>query len=109
MCDYSLMTVPNRLANQGEELVTHRFATGSLGFASPKDLCIADAPQPRAEGIWSVIRKIFNPLPKAETVPAVCIPPGARLVLQDISTRLQRSVFVQRASGSTPHSETETA
>ena len=38
MCDYSLMAVPNRLAQEGEELVTHRFPTGSLGLASPPDL-----------------------------------------------------------------------
>ena len=35
MCDYSLMAVPNRLAQEGEDLVTHRFPTGSLGLASP--------------------------------------------------------------------------
>ena len=40
MCDYSLMAVPNRLAKEGEELVSHRFPTGSVGFASPGDLHI---------------------------------------------------------------------
>ena len=29
------MAVPNRLAQEGEELVAHRFPTGSLGLASP--------------------------------------------------------------------------
>ena len=38
MCDYSLMNVPNRLAREQEDLVAHRFPTGSLGLASPKDL-----------------------------------------------------------------------
>jgi len=38
MCDYSLMGVPNRLAQQGEYLVTHRFRTGSLGLA-PAGTC----------------------------------------------------------------------
>jgi hypothetical protein len=38
MCDYSLCGIPNRLAIEGEELVVHRFRTGSLGLASPADL-----------------------------------------------------------------------
>ena len=38
MCDYSLMAVPNRLAQEGEELVAHRFPTGSMGLASPADV-----------------------------------------------------------------------
>jgi hypothetical protein len=40
MCDYSLMGIPNRLAEEGEDLVAHRFPTGSVGFASPRDLWI---------------------------------------------------------------------
>ncbi len=28
MCDYSLMSIPNRLASEGEELVVHWFETG---------------------------------------------------------------------------------
>lgn len=35
MCDYSLFTMPNRLAAEGEELVVHRFPTG---LTSPADL-----------------------------------------------------------------------
>ena len=34
MCDYSLMSIPNRLASVGEELVVHRFETGAIGLAS---------------------------------------------------------------------------
>ena len=79
MCDYSLMAVPNRLAQEGEELVAHRFPTGSLGLASPGDLKrIADAPAPARRNFWNSLKEFFNP-PKAEPVPAVCIPPGARL------------------------------
>jgi hypothetical protein len=32
MCDYSLAGVPNRLAVEGEQLVVHRFPTGSVGL-----------------------------------------------------------------------------
>ena len=65
MCDYSLAGIPNRLAVEGEQLVVHRFSTGSLGLASP-------CPSPLSAG-----------------TPAVCIPPGARLRLRDIPEDLQ--------------------
>jgi len=94
MCDYSLMAVPNRLAREGEELVAHRFPTGSLGLASPCDLRrIADVPAPARKGFWSGLKDFFNP-PKADPVPAVCIPPGARLRMHDIPARLQHEMGV---------------
>src|ERR1700682_4061254 len=94
MCDYSLMAVPNRLAREGEELVAHRFPTGSLGLASPMDLKrAADPPVPSRKNFWRAALEFFNP-PKTEPVPAVCIPPGARLGLQDIPLRLQHDLGV---------------
>ena len=94
MCDYSLMAVPNRLAQEGEDLVAHRFPTGSLGLTSPADLKrAADPSQPARKNVWCAIREFFNP-PKTEPVPAVCIPPGARLQLQDIPVRLQHELCV---------------
>ena len=72
MCDYSLAGIPNRLAVEGEELVVHRFRTGSLGLASP---C------PSGSRWWS-------------GTPAVCIPPGARLMLLDVPKRLQHDLTV---------------
>ena len=89
MCDYSLMVVPNRLARQNEDLVAHRFPTGSLGLASPADLKRLTAPQ----SLWRVIKDFFN-TPKTDAVAAVCIPPGARLRLQDIPVRLQSELGV---------------
>ena len=77
MCDYSLMSLPNRLANEGEELVVRRFHTGAIGLA---------APCPSASRWWS-----------AKQTPAVCVPPGARLRLKDIPKRLQREVGVGHA------------
>lgn len=94
MCDYSLMAVPNRLAQEGEELVAHRFPTGSLGLASPDDLKrLASPPAPVRKSLWCTLKDFFNP-PKTEPVPAVCIPPGARLQLQDIPVRLQNDLGV---------------
>jgi len=72
MCDYSLAGIPNRLAVEGEELVVHRFRTGSLGLASP---C------PSVSRWWS-------------GTPAVCVPPGARLMLLDVPKRLRHDLAV---------------
>jgi len=91
MCDYSLMCVPNRLAQEGEDLVTHRFPTGSLGLASPADLKRAAIPSPAPRSWWASIKEFFNP-PHVPPVSAVCIPPGSRLELQDIPARLQRDL-----------------
>jgi hypothetical protein len=93
MCDYSLMAVPNRLAQEGEELVAHRFPTGSLGLASPADLKRAACPPPAAKTFWDRMKDFFNP-PKTDPVCAVCIPPGARLELQGIPVRLQHEFGV---------------
>jgi hypothetical protein len=94
MCDYSLMNVPNRLARAGEELVTHRFTTGSIGLASHLDLqANIDQPVPLKWTLWSSIRVFLNP-PALKPVPAICIPPGARLVLSDIPEQLQRETGV---------------
>lgn len=94
MCDYSLMAVPNRLAREGEDLVAHRFPTGSLGLASPDDLKRAAAPKaPAGRGFWCAVRDFFNP-PRSAPVCAVCIPPGARLRLRDIPARLQHEFGV---------------
>jgi hypothetical protein len=88
------MAVPNRLAREGEDLVAHRFPTGSMGLASPKDLRrLAEPTAPVRKSVWCVVKDFFNP-PKTEPVPAVCIPPGARLQLQDIPVRLQNDLGV---------------
>ena len=90
MCDYSLMGVPNRLAQEGETLAAYRFPTGSLGLASPDDMNRAKHPKPRPRrSFWATIREFFDP-PAAPAVPAVCIPPGARLEMQQVPGRLQK-------------------
>jgi hypothetical protein len=93
MCDYSLMAVPNRLAHEGEELVAYRFPTGSLGLASPIDIQQSICSAPVAKSFWTNVKEFFNP-PKLAPVPAVCIPPGARLQLRGISPRLQSELKI---------------
>jgi hypothetical protein len=89
MCDYSLMNVPNRLAREGEELVAHRFDSGSMGLASYADLHPnVDPSAPAKKTFWSMVKQIVE-APAASQVPAVCIPPGAHLMLRDIPEQMQ--------------------
>jgi len=78
MCDYSLAEVRSRLAIEGEDLTVYRFPTGTLGFASPAEL--EQRPEMRGWRSWFSLRQVPC---------AVCIPPGAQLVLRDIPPRLQ--------------------
>ena len=92
MCDYSLMGVPNRLAKDGEALVLYRFATGTRGFTAPESIPCPTA-STQSSGWLDVLKTLFQP-PELNAVPAVCIPPGSRLMLQEIPSDLQRSLHV---------------
>ena len=97
MCDYSLMSIPNRLAKEGEELVTYRFDSGCIGLASTSDL----QPDPigslhESRTFCSTVKEFFNPS-EAKPIPAVCIPPGALLRLMDIPEKLQREFDIGAA------------
>lgn len=83
MCDYSLQGIRNRLAEQGEILVVHRFQTGSKGLASPAIL----QPVEKPHGWMAALKRLFA-VPAEEC--AVCIPDGAQLRLSGIPERLQR-------------------
>ena len=75
MCDYSLTGIPNRLAVEGENLVIYMFRTGSKGLASP---CLP-----------------ISSLSSDKETPAVCVPPGARLLLMDIPPEVQKQLCVE--------------
>lgn len=95
MCDYSLHAIPNRLAREGEDLVTHRFPTGSIGLASPLDVMKARAEAGQPEPWWRRLRDWLNPPPvRNERIPAVCIPPGARLAMRDVPQEIQKELGV---------------
>ena len=96
MCDYSLMGVPNRLAREGEELVVYRFQTGSIGLASPDELDGLVAMKAVRKGFWTRV-KDFVCLPEPERVCAVCVPPGARLELNE-SNSAEAVVFTQTST-----------
>ena len=95
MCDYSLMSSPNRLAVSGEHLVVHRFEAGTVGLASALDLRRRqECRKAQNQGFWSRLKDFFDPQ-DIQSIPAVCIPPGARLLVQDIPARLQHECGFQ--------------
>src|SRR5262247_4130401 len=87
MCDYSLQGIRNRLAEQGETLVVHRFQTGSKGLTSPRYLQPVEKPK-----TWiSALKQLFT-VPAEEC--AVCIPDGAQMRVSGISASIQRRYAV---------------
>ena len=103
MCDYSLMSFPNRLAAEGEELLVHRFSSGAKGLAAISDLQRASVARSMRRkslrsllsGIGSLLTEIVGAADNSKSVPAVCIPPGTHLLLRDIPERLQIEVGVR--------------
>ena len=95
MCDYSLHLFPNRLGVEGEELIVHRFGGASLGLASPSDLPVLNM-ECSARSRWARLKSWFQrPMFETDTrIPAVCIPPGARLMLRDIPKTMQRDMGI---------------
>jgi hypothetical protein len=92
MCDYSLMGLPNRLAVEGEALIVHRFETGCIGLTAASDIHNRDKVEPA--GILDKVKSFFTtPVPDQRC--AVCIPPGARLLIRDIAVALQKDLALQ--------------
>ncbi|HLI85054.1 MAG TPA: hypothetical protein VKV17_14120 [Bryobacteraceae bacterium] len=81
------MCYRNRLAVEGEDLVVHRFPSGSKGLASPSDL---PENRPRERRSWWVELKNALLGTQDQSVPAVCIPPGATLKIHNLNEPLQR-------------------
>lgn len=95
MCDYSLMHLPNRLAAEGEVLMTHKFPIGSIGLATPDEVQAARTPACQIHhGFWGSVKKWFASAPAQPVVCAVCVPPGALLRLYGIPEDVQRSAGV---------------
>lgn len=92
MCDYSLDMSQSRLAEDGEQLVLHRFGTGTLGFVSLRDL---DHPlgSPNRSGFWAALKERLL-CQTTDKAPAICIPPGTRLFLTDVPPKAQKSLQI---------------
>jgi hypothetical protein len=65
-----------------------------MGLASPDDLNRTQ--QQTKKGLWPSIKNFFAPA-VSRPVPAVCIPPGARLHLSGIPERLQAEYGISHA------------
>jgi len=90
MCDYSLGGVPNRLAAEGDELIVHRFPTSSMGLAPAAQLRTETGVTTCDQSLWRRIES-FLALPRfCPGIEAVCVPPGASLILKNIPCDLQR-------------------
>lgn len=96
MCDYSLMTFPNRLAKETEILVTQKFSTGSIGFVSLEELSRyrehIDFPP---TGFWNKLKAWYAGPTVVPDVTAVCIPPGGTLKVRSIPERTRKTLEAQ--------------
>src|SRR5438132_8409449 len=86
MCDYWLYGIPNRLAQEGEMLVVHRFYSGSKGLTSPDYL----KPTAQPKGLITMLKSFFA-VPDQFKACAVCVPDGAKLMIYGISPTLQQT------------------
>jgi hypothetical protein len=94
MCDYSLMSLRNRLAKCGEELVTHKFEFGTTGLAAASE--VGEMNCRKAEPVHGFRAKLARFLnPPADPCTVICIPPGAHLLLRDIPEKLQRKMKLE--------------
>jgi hypothetical protein len=107
MCDYSLHAVRNRLAKESESLFVHKFHTGSKGLASRADLRDLVKPIPAGAGFWARLKYWAGSLRAAgneelmKELPAVCVPPGARLFVEGIPKGLQEKYGLAEAEEAT--------
>jgi hypothetical protein len=76
---------------EDEELIVYRFPTHSIGLASSADLQpkIDETPA-RDLSLWRRVKNFVATAFDCPCVTAVCIPPGASLILKSIPSDLQR-------------------
>jgi hypothetical protein len=103
MCYYSLHSIPNRFAVQGESLVLIRFSTGSNGFASADERKLEEgrgAPAKanflsRAGGFLSELwqRAKWSEIKDAHSHPqVVCLPHGVTLRITDAPSSAEQQI-----------------
>ena|SRR5882724_5000110 len=92
MCDYSLHGIRNRLAEEGEVLVVHRFFTGSKGLTSPEYL----KPTAQPRGLLTALKKFFAAEPQAC---AVCVPGRGKTHGPWHSAKAPGSAWLERRRG----------
>lgn len=87
MCDYSLGGIPNRLAVEGDRLVVRAFRTGTIGLASVEDVERAQCAAQSKKTLWQRLKLLCTA--DLSDVPAICVPPGALLILRDVPREMQ--------------------
>src|SRR5262245_34775920 len=93
MCEYSLHTIPNRLAIEGERLITYRFPTYTVGLAATAEIEAANSAQCGREvsgSWWRALKNWLNRPRRLVGINAVCIPPGARLRISELPKGVRR-------------------
>lgn len=90
MCDFSLDFRNTRLAVKGEQLFIHRFDTESNGLASRADFLAARPGFIKRFAHFFMRPGEKNPL----DLPALCVPPGARLRISGIPKWIQEKYKV---------------
>lgn len=99
MGESSLFAIPGRLAAEGEQLVVHRFADGSLGLACLEDVRRHAHEVPK-EGFWQRITCRFQDVPSgSHPVPPVCVPSGAHLIRKGIPGSMQQKCGLESEEG----------
>src|SRR5881296_3511879 len=80
MCDYSLHRYRNRLAQEGETLVLHRFSSGCQGFVS----VVQEPLRAKLKGrLVDLLGKFVGDTILNTEPCAICLPPGAVLQVTD--------------------------
>lgn len=97
MCDYSLMAIRNRLAAEGDRLVAHKFRTGTTGLVGECDFKCWQAARPKR--LWEKIKDCFSA--DIGPNPVVCVPPGARLRLEQVPKSLREQFHLNACEEAT--------
>src|SRR5438132_10582050 len=92
--------IPRRRAMEREELVVHRFPSGTVGLTSRSDLRAAGLEQNRTAGKrFSGRIKDFFAAPQGPPIASICVAPGTLLIVKDIPPRLQRKWAIWSEEG----------
>ncbi len=93
MSKYSFDAIPTRLANEGEEVITHKFLDGSTGFASPGNgQGLKQAGQTWRSGkrqFGQILKKLLPLFRAAEPPSGIYVPAATRLILKDVPPEIQ--------------------
>jgi hypothetical protein len=94
VCDYSLYAIRQRLASEGDELVTFRFETGSVGFAALSEVEQQTRRSRSTRGFFGRVMDWLR-LGNTSCLTAVCMPPGARVELDATFVSRPESIGLQ--------------